>query len=489
MNVSTYTNGGKDGFRIIDNTGKVLYSHYDSEERTVIPIGYVKGHFLITEHIANFDSDEWRIGSIDKFGNSLLPMETLPEFMFKIARKRSENEFSQQYLGDDWAYVAINSRRFALNLKDGEWRNLNFENLPFKHITITVVDGYIYVRDNDRGLTYKSTLTDFINDNWTSLDYFYSRYQTDLAEGLYFGISASDFDVLGESAERKYYDLSGNVVIDFPEYEDRYYYGGGFIGGYAAMCVSGVDGNKYVTVIDKNGAKQYEPIKVFDSNTIYPEPAVVASAHGYMLAPTNNNTFLRWEYLGPDGRTVIPGEDDLTILSTGTYPGLNIYDGVMTIYKRDDGTYWFMKDLAYGFKVYYINLATNEIIDKVRIPSSQFSGQGENQVNESTEVAASEYTGSFSLTGMWKSSNDSIISFNNSGTVNALFFGFGDGGPDGSWAMSSKADENGHYTLSASHITGGSPVYRVRLISKNEIELYGESGIEFGPDYYYLTRQ
>ncbi|MDR1131013.1 MAG: hypothetical protein LBL15_01160 [Oscillospiraceae bacterium] len=108
--------------------------------------------------------------------------------------------------------------------------------------------------------------------------------------------------------------------------------------------------------------------------------------------------------------------------------------------------------------------------------------------NAPASIAASSYTGSFNLAGMWKTGN-SIITFSENGAVNALFFGFGGGGPDGSWIMSSKADENGYYTLSASHITGGSPVYKARLISQDEIELYGESGIEFGAEYYHLYRQ
>jgi predicted small lipoprotein YifL len=127
-------------------------------------------------------------------------------------------------------------------------------------------------------------------------------------------------------------------------------------------------------------------------------------------------------------------------------------------------------------------------VDEIHIPANRFENAPDAQTDTSETIAASSYTGSFSLAGMWKS-GDYIITFSDSGAVNALFFGFGGGGPDGSWAMSSQADENGHYTLSASHITGGSPVYKVRLISKDEIELYAESGIDFGAEYYHLYRQ
>jgi hypothetical protein len=127
-------------------------------------------------------------------------------------------------------------------------------------------------------------------------------------------------------------------------------------------------------------------------------------------------------------------------------------------------------------------------VDELRIPASRSGSVPNTQTGAPASIAASSYTGSFKLAGMWKT-GDSIITFSENGAVNALFFGFGGGGPDGSWTMSSGSDENGHYTLSASHITGGSPVYKVRLISKDEIELYGESGIDFGAKYYHLTRQ
>jgi len=103
-------------------------------------------------------------------------------------------------------------------------------------------------------------------------------------------------------------------------------------------------------------------------------------------------------------------------------------------------------------------------------------------------IPASTYTGSLNLAGMWKSSNGTILSFNANGTVGPMLFGF-EGGPDGSWSVSAKADENGHYTLQASHLTGGNIVYKVRLLGKDEIELYEESGDSFGSSYYHLKRQ
>ena len=38
--------------------------------------------------------------------------------------------------------------------------------------------------------------------------------------------------------------------------------GGPFYGKYAVLSITGVDGNSYVTVIDKNGTIQFEPFQV-----------------------------------------------------------------------------------------------------------------------------------------------------------------------------------------------------------------------------------
>jgi hypothetical protein len=507
VNINTDNDRDAEGFQIIDNTGKVLYSHNDSDEHTIAPVGYVNGHFLIVEHVSNFDSNVWQFGTIDKLGNRLIQTETLPEGYtysesptWDNVRLGTDETGDTFYLGDDWTCFAFSSYHpYALNLTSGEVRLLNpakdsrSESVIYE---IRVIDGYAFVRSES--WVYKMTLTELLNGNSSFENNALARssdYDT-ISEGLYFSNYRRDKLTDGKTyfpeASGAYYDLSGNAVVTFPEYEGRYFSGGAFIGAYAGMYIRGADGADYVTVIDKTGARQYEPVKVFDfSSNNLPYSAALSSAHSYMIAPTEQENTYRaptWSYLGPDGRTVIPGVDDLSTLSSGTHPGLVIYDGVITVGLNQNGDYGYPLYSYYGdIKSYsHINLATNETIDKVRIPASQFNLGTSEQSNESV-IAASSYTGSFSLAGMWKM-GESIFTFSDSGAVNALFFGFGGGGPDGSWTMSSKADENGHYTLSASHITGGSPVYKVRLISKDEIELYGESGIDFGAQYYHLYR-
>ena len=103
-------------------------------------------------------------------------------------------------------------------------------------------------------------------------------------------------------------------------------------------------------------------------------------------------------------------------------------------------------------------------------------------------IPPSAYTGDFDMAGMWEDQSGTLLTFNANGAVGQMLFGF-EGGPDGSWMISSRVDENGHYTLQASHITGGNPIFKVRVISYDEIELHAESGVHFGRSFYHLTRQ
>lgn len=76
---------------------------------------------------------------------------------------------------------------------------------------------------------------------------------------------------------------------------------------------------------------------------------------------------------------------------------------------------------------------------------------------------------SFSIDGMWESTNGTMIAFQN-GSASASLFGF-NGGPDGSYELSEKTDSNGDYLLYGSHITGGTVEYSVNVESNDKIIL------------------
>ncbi|HEL2401196.1 TPA: hypothetical protein TZS69_000129 [Streptococcus suis] len=96
----------------------------------------------------------------------------------------------------------------------------------------------------------------------------------------------------------------------------------------------------------------------------------------------------------------------------------------------------------------------------------------------------------FSIEGQWKSSGGTTIIFQD-GTASASLFGF-NGGPDGSYSLSSEKDENGDYILYGSHITGGEVEYRVQVESNDRIYLEqteNNSEYSFAPSSLSLERQ
>lgn len=58
---------------IVDCAGNIIYSSEDDGVRIIL--GHGDGHFLAIEHVSNFDTDEWRFGSIDKYGNTLISFD------------------------------------------------------------------------------------------------------------------------------------------------------------------------------------------------------------------------------------------------------------------------------------------------------------------------------------------------------------------------------------------------------------------------------
>lgn len=96
----------------------------------------------------------------------------------------------------------------------------------------------------------------------------------------------------------------------------------------------------------------------------------------------------------------------------------------------------------------------------------------------------------FSIDGQWKSSGGTTVIFQD-GAVSASLFGF-NGGPDGSYSLSSKMNENGDYILFGSHITGGEVEYRVQVESNDKIYLEqteNTSDYSFAPISLSLERQ
>ena len=435
---------------ILDSDGNVLSSNINSENNYTL-LSYADGHFIVAEHITGFDANEWHMGTIDQHGQIKNILQPRPGI--DIARvidhlySNHTIEFGNQervvfYAGDGIVslthagglYCVRNDETVVLTDDNGSslnsMRQFRFHGRFHDGFTLASYPlrssgPWVSVIMSSAYLTGDLGNTEIFRPAPFSIGTY--------SEGLHFsegslltnGITVYSDAFYNHQNVQGYYDLE-QLVIGFPEYEGRNLIGAPFKGGYAAIGVQGADGAMYVTVIDKAGNKMYELIKIDEKIGENDGIDRISASGGYI-------------YTKIDGADVIINPNG--VISPGG-----------------------------------------------RLPSNTVSIPTPVTMAEERVISPSAYTGSFNMAGMWRSESGTILSFNANGSVGPMFFGF-EGGPDGSWSISSSANENGHYTLQASHITGGNPIYTVRLISANEIELYEESGVSFGRSYYLLTRQ
>lgn len=101
-------------------------------------------------------------------------------------------------------------------------------------------------------------------------------------------------------------------------------------------------------------------------------------------------------------------------------------------------------------------------------------------------LASSGCTSKFSIEGLWKSTNGTVISLQG-GRASASLFGF-NGGPDGSYQLSEVGSDR-KYQLYGSHLTGGTVEYLVTVTDNSHIKLELQSKSTFAPKLLTLTRQ
>jgi hypothetical protein len=107
------------------------------------------------------------------------------------------------------------------------------------------------------------SLTERIGECWIS-------DRLEFYDGLTFLSSSNSGYVYDGKLSKAYYDMYGNLAIDFPEYNGiRNYDCGNFVDGYAVMSLEGADGKSYFTIIDKTGKQMFEPQTGYNRLTIF----------------------------------------------------------------------------------------------------------------------------------------------------------------------------------------------------------------------------
>lgn len=318
-------------FYIINNDGMILYDS-SADDNNFILLGYGDGHFVVAQHISNFATNEWRLGTIDANGNILNELKEHPNLRDSMRRPMVETltsrrgiysnnyTYHSEYLGGGW--WSLSGRGNISRV----WYDANTNNLY-----------------NNRGLV------DLIGINIAQISGTYNGkilvgrdvlLTPDLSAGIYhrldFGASSPvsggcvrrwggigpithNANYIGEGLvfnreAGAYFNLYGEKAFTMPAVLDGMeFVGGPFQGGYAALRIIGADRNIYVTVIDKTGTMQYEPVMVEDF-------FFLNAGYGYVIVATVGGVT---ELLGRNGNVVNIGHDNLDNLGNATFANLS----------------------------------------------------------------------------------------------------------------------------------------------------------------------
>lgn len=299
-----FNGNDKSSYVIVDSNGNATFTR-DCGEDYIIP-GHGNGLFLVAEHTVNFDSNEWKIGAIDKSGNIVAPLKAYEE----IVSFDSSEYSSCEYLGENiykldfhgW-YVLLNSKTQSIiyTYKSGNSGSIRDFIADFENGAATVLyeQG---MATSICSLGTDGTITTIVDNDWTKYALPGNADNT-LHDGLIYLYSESGYQGSEAFPVGAYYNLEGKKVIDFPQYRGKNpYHCDPFYSGYAAMSLKGADGLFYITAINKNGDLMFEPKSGF--NAVYTSQDgkyVTASKNGHITVfDINGNPLVSINYVGID---------------------------------------------------------------------------------------------------------------------------------------------------------------------------------------------
>lgn len=283
------------GLIVIDRLGDEIFNSFDKgDEYKYYYMGYGDGIVLAIENIADFSENNYYISEIDiSSGKAVSQFLTNENALVSI-------HDNYQYCGDGLFFGTISSIGVFWENGYGIY-NRNTHKL-FSTVNKSFIrgiklytqfaDGYALGSDGDidnKGSIFRVTPDDISSEEaW-------QNYSSNPIEIGSFNCQNINEGLIADSTG--IYDYTGKQISALPDNWtvkgiDKY------SGGYAAVVLEGADKNTYVTVIDKNGKPQYEPIKA-DSN-------ILPSWHGYIMAELSGEKTI----LNPAGEKTTRAELD-----------------------------------------------------------------------------------------------------------------------------------------------------------------------------------
>lgn len=315
-----FVGNDKSSYYIIDSDGNVTFTKDIGEDYVIL--GHGGGQFLAAEHTADFDTNEWRIGAIDRNGDVVVPFQAYGKLSFDslygdyseyTCEYRGGGIFDLACLGEWRALINIGTQKVIYSWDDEGWQIYSFIS-DFEDGAATVL-----CNDSMEGRSICSMGTDGTFKETASNDLIRYGVYEEFSDGLAFVSDNYSGGMINLSTEGAYYNASGEKAIDFPEYQNKNpYFGGPFHNGYAVMFLEGADGQLYMTVINKKGEKMFEPMIGFSMTCM--------SEDGRYLTAVENGRLAVFDVRGKE--LVSVNYKRISLDSESVY---DVHDGVIRI--------------------------------------------------------------------------------------------------------------------------------------------------------------
>jgi hypothetical protein len=276
--VNYTTDNDLNGYAIINEVGEIVAQSPKEENYKIVCGG--NGYYLTCHMVRSMTVAADLYGIINQDGTYVC--EEKENFLFPDKcgddwlREHGKVEYS--YLGNcffqsNWKQSSSFTdvpKKVVFNAKE-EDESKKFELVAIDYEGESSEDGFEYIDSlkaevegiyNDN-IIWSSTSTNkvYCNDKEIiSFDDVYSPYIKYYDETIFIGSNPPNPG--NRISDGKFYDLSGNVVLDVSEYQ-MYVLDGcyTFVDGYTYLYIAGADGLAYLMIVDKTGKSECEPIQ------------------------------------------------------------------------------------------------------------------------------------------------------------------------------------------------------------------------------------
>ena len=329
---------------IIDAEGNITWQPDRDDNEHVIAAG--EGVFVVERHTTGFYEDQYEIGTVDAYGNTLqeyaheiggsicdrpyhLDRRCVPADTYTFAMASTPMRVSC-YLGDGLFYLScheVRSKDAFYNPETGTFYQTDGLSGEVDHIS----NGRFRLKDTSYivGEGKGGSIASLYDTSMNLLKEDYYYYYERTGQSMY-GLEWPEYDYDASCTSYRdgwfykahtYWDDDNQMVLHMDGFSDRMMQGGPFYDDRAVMWIEGADKNKYVTVIDREGNFQFEPICIKDGFfTIW---------NGYFLAM---DTDQKWNIYDVEGNKLRCITDDMMPYNPyGILEYTDIDEGFLTV--------------------------------------------------------------------------------------------------------------------------------------------------------------